>query len=113
MLLNEDIIRFLTTKIEKIPEKLDFRQKAIFEVLKSLPHESVLDIGANKGLFSILAAKAGHKVISVDYDIGAIDALYRDNKKYGLPIVAVGMGEKESDLHSFDSNEFTKILVKN
>ena len=34
-------------------------------------------------------------------------------KKYGLPIIAVGMGEKESDLHSFASGQFAKILVKN
>ena len=34
-------------------------------------------------------------------------------KKFALPIVAIGMGEKESDLHSFDANQFAKILVKN
>ena len=32
-------------------------------------------------------------------------------KKYELPILAVGMGEKENDLYSFDSKNFTKILI--
>ena len=34
-------------------------------------------------------------------------------KKHGLPVIAVGMGEKESDLHSFNSVDFSKMLVKN
>ena len=34
-------------------------------------------------------------------------------KKYGLPIVAVGMGEKEKDLLSFNPDQFSKMLVQN
>ena len=34
-------------------------------------------------------------------------------KKYSLPIIAVGMGEKESDLHPFDPIRFSKMLIKN
>ena len=34
-------------------------------------------------------------------------------KKYSLPIIAVGMGEKENDLHPFSSKEFAKMLIKN
>jgi len=34
-------------------------------------------------------------------------------KKYALPVIAVGMGEKEVDLHSFDANKFTEMLIKN
>ena len=34
-------------------------------------------------------------------------------KRFGLPIIAVGMGEKETDLHPFNSADFSKILVKN
>ena len=32
-------------------------------------------------------------------------------KKYNLPIVAVGMGEKESDLHPFNAEYFVKALL--
>ena len=30
-----------------------------------------------------------------------------------LPIVAIGMGEKDTDLYPFSSNNFSKILVNN
>ena len=32
-------------------------------------------------------------------------------KKYNLPIVAVGMGEKDTDLHPFKAEFFTKALL--
>ena len=35
------------------------------------------------------------------------------SKKFILPIIAIGMGEKDTDLHPFSSNNFSKILVKN
>ena len=38
----------------------------------------------NKGLFSLLATRAGHSVLSIDNDISAIDHLYNFKKKYNL-----------------------------
>ena len=38
-------------------------------------------------MFSLLAARAGHSVISVDNDISTIDYLYNFKKKYNLPII--------------------------
>ena len=32
-------------------------------------------------------------------------------KKYNLPIVAVGMGEKDTDLHPFNAEFFSKALL--
>ena len=32
-------------------------------------------------------------------------------KKYNLPVVAVGMGEKETDLHPFNAEYFAKALL--
>ena len=32
-------------------------------------------------------------------------------KKYKLPILAVGMGEKETDLHPFSAEYFAKALL--
>ena len=34
-------------------------------------------------------------------------------RKFNLPIIAVGMGEKETDLHQFNSADFAKMLIKN
>ena len=35
------------------------------------------------------------------------------SKKFGLPIIAIGIGEKDTDLNPFSSNNFSKILVNN
>ena len=32
-------------------------------------------------------------------------------KKYDLPIIAVGMGEKETDLYPFKAEKFTNALL--
>ena len=35
------------------------------------------------------------------------------SKKFSLPIIAIGMGEKDTDIHPFSSINFSKILVNN
>ena len=35
------------------------------------------------------------------------------SKKFKLPIVALGMGEKEDDLQIFDANHFAKAIMSN
>ena len=32
-------------------------------------------------------------------------------RKFKLPIIALGMGEKEDDLHTFDASHFSKALM--
>ena len=34
------------------------------------------------------------------------------SKKFKLPIVALGMGEKEDDLHFFNAEHFSKAMMK-
>ena len=34
-------------------------------------------------------------------------------KKFNLPIIAVGVGEKDSDLRQFNASEFTKLMLEN
>jgi len=98
--------------------------KKIFTVLKKInpeyPHETILILDATTGQnalnqveeFKKISKLTGLIVTKLDTSAkGGI--LLAICKKYGLPIIAVGMGEKESDLHSFNSNEFAKILVKN
>ena len=99
-------------------------QKIIFTVLKKInpdyPHETILVLDATTGQnalnqveeFKKISNLTGLIITKLDTEAkGGI--LLAICKKYGLPIIAVGMGEKESDLHSFDSNQFAKILVKN
>ena len=98
--------------------------KKIFTVLKKInpdyPHETILVLDATTGQnalnqveeFKKISNLTGLIITKLDTEAkGGI--LLAICKKYGLPIIAVGMGEKESDLHSFDSNQFAKILVKN
>jgi len=98
--------------------------KKIFTVLKKInpeyPHETILVLDATTGQNTLNQVEEFKKISNLTgLIITKLDTSAKGGillaicKKYGLPIVAVGMGEKESDLHSFDSNEFAKILVKN
>ena len=98
--------------------------KKIFTVLKKInpeyPHETILVLDATTGQNALNQVEEFKKIsnltglIVTKLDTSAKGGiLLAICKKYGLPIIAVGMGEKESDLHSFDSNQFAKILVKN
>ena len=98
--------------------------KKIFTVLKKInpeyPHETILVLDATTGQNALNQVEEFKKISNLTgLIITKLDSSAKGGillaicKKYGLPIVAVGMGEKESDLHSFDANEFAKILVKN
>jgi SAM-dependent methyltransferase len=51
---------------------------------------SLLDVGANTGHFSLLAAKGGASVVAIDYDPGCMGRLWRQARQEGadvLPLV--------------------------
>ena len=98
--------------------------KKIFTVLKKInpeyPHETILVLDATTGQNALNQVEEFKKnsnltgLIITKLDTSAKGGiLLAICKKYGLPIMAIGMGEKESDLHSFNSNQFAKMLVKN
>ena len=98
--------------------------KKIFTVLKKInpeyPHETILVLDATTGQNALSQVEEFKKIsnltglIITKLDTSAkAGILLAICKKFGLPIVAVGMGEKESDLHSFDSVKFSKMLVQN
>ena len=78
---------YVNKSLKKLEQDLDLRQKTIFNLLQKFKSDVVLDIASNKGLFSLLAARAGHSVLSIDNDISAIDHLYNFKKKYNLSII--------------------------
>jgi glycosyltransferase involved in cell wall biosynthesis/SAM-dependent methyltransferase len=53
------------------------KQRSVAAALERLAPQTVLDLGANTGWFSILAAHAGAKVVATDIDVSCVDALYR------------------------------------
>ncbi len=98
--------------------------KKIFTVLKKInpeyPHETILVLDATTGQNALNQVEEFKKtsdltgLIITKLDTSAKGGILLSIcKKFGLPIVAVGMGEKESDLHSFNSEKFSKMLVKN
>ena len=62
------------------------KQNFVERVLSSLKPRSVLDIGANTGQYSRIAAEAGAKVVAWDRDIAASERNWNEAKKRGLDI---------------------------
>ena len=58
-------------------------------VLDELQPARVLDIGANTGVFSALAAERGAQVVALERDAAAAESLYRMTRNSGLPIQTV------------------------
>ncbi len=98
--------------------------KKIFTVLKKInpkyPHETILVLDATTGQNALNQVEEFKKISNITgLIVTKLDTSAKGGillaicKKFGLPIVAVGMGEKESDLHSFNSEQFSKMLVQN
>ena len=96
--------------------------KKIINVLKkidpSYPNEVILVLDATTGQnafnqveeFSKIHELTGLIITKLDSTAkgGVVLAIC---KKYKLPIVAIGMGEKETDLHPFNAEYFSKALL--
>ncbi len=98
--------------------------KKIFNVLKKLnpeyPHETILILDATTGQNAIGQVEEFKKISNLTgLIITKLDSTAKGGiilaicKKYNIPIIAIGMGEKENDLHPFSANKFSNILIKN
>ena len=98
--------------------------KKIFTVLKNInpeyPHETILILDATTGQNALNQVEEFKKISNLTgLIITKLDSSAKGGiilaicKKFGLPIIAVGMGEKDTDLHSFNSSQFSKMLVRN
>lgn len=63
------------------------KQKTVADLLRARTPGSVLDIGANTGWYSVLAAGGGASVIALEADEACVDILYERAKKQGLRIL--------------------------
>jgi hypothetical protein len=72
-------------------EYLKYKEAALLELIRETRPTSVLDFGANRGMFSKLAAAEGIPVVACDADRASIDSLYLEIKASGeknlLPLV--------------------------
>src|SRR5262249_16436730 len=62
------------------------KEKFVIAALKELQPERVLDVGCNTGDFSLLAARGGAAVVSIDSDDACVGHLWRRAEKENLPI---------------------------
>ena len=84
------------------------------------PHKTILVLDATTGQNALSQVEEFKKIsnltglIITKLDTSAKGGiLLAISKKFNLPIIAVGMGEKETDLHQFNSADFAKMLIKN
>jgi len=77
------------------------KQKAVYDILRAKSPGSVLDIGANTGWFSVLAANLGASVTALEEDESCIDILYGRAKKNGLRILPLkaAFGDLTKEIH--------------
>jgi len=71
------------------PVDVEAKQAFVRGVLERLRPASVLDIGANTGTYSLMAAEAGAKVVALDNDTAALDELFRAAAIQKRPITAM------------------------
>jgi fused signal recognition particle receptor len=96
--------------------------KKIINVLKkidsSFPNEVILVLDATTGQNALNQVEEFNKIHNLTgLIITKLDSTAKGGvvlaicKKYDLPIVALGMGEKDSDLHPFNAEYFSKALL--
>ena len=96
--------------------------KKIINVLKKIdekfPNEVILVLDATTGQNALNQVEEFSKIHNITgLVITKLDSTAKGGiilaicKKYNLPIVAVGMGEKDTDLHPFKAEFFTKALL--
>ena len=98
--------------------------KKIFTVLKKInpeyPHETILVLDATTGQNALNQVEEFKKITPITGIImtkldGAAKRgiLLAIGRKFKLPIVAIGMGEKEDDLHFFNAERYANALIIN
>jgi SAM-dependent methyltransferase len=81
--------RYEQTATHYQPADTDSKQEFVRTVLERLKPAQVLDIGANTGTYSLLAASAGAKVVALDSDTAAVEALWRASAEQHKPVTAL------------------------
>jgi len=96
--------------------------KKIFNVLKKIdndyPNETILILDATTGQNALNQVEAFSKIHKLTgLIITKLDSTAKGGvvlaicKKYNIPIIALGMGEKEDDLYPFKADLFSKALL--
>ncbi len=97
--------------------KIDLTDRSVFDWLDKIckyapPKErlNVLDIGCGAGFFSILMAKAGHKVTSIDYTENMVRSAKENAKEAG---VAIDVRQMDAQNLTFAEDSFDLVVTRN
>jgi SAM-dependent methyltransferase len=71
------------------PADVDRKHQFVSAVLTRCRPARVLDVGANTGTYSLMAAEAGAAVVSLDSDTAALEALWRAAFAKSAPVTAL------------------------
>ncbi len=71
------------------PEQTERKREWVRQVLAEVRPERVLDVGANTGEYSRLAAEMGVDVVALERDTSAAERLFRMTEAAGLPVLTV------------------------
>lgn len=80
---------YMQTDLIYTQELFDTKKTLIRDVLETRKPQTVLDIGCNTGEFSLLSARAGAKVVGIDYDAACVGKLFTMARKENLPILSL------------------------
>ena len=122
--LNNNFNQVLIDTAGRLQNKKNLMEeyKKIINVLKkidsSFPNEVILVLDATTGQNALNQVEEFSKIHNLTgLIITKLDSTAKGGvvlaicKKYELPIVALGMGEKDSDLHPFNAEYFSKALL--
>jgi len=87
------------------PDSFLPKQKVVYEILSREKPATVLDIGANTGWYSSLAAKAGASVIALEQDESCADILYEKARRLGLRILPLTVSYSDLSKKIFGSRD--------
>ena len=71
------------------PADVERKQQFVRGVLEQVRPARVLDVGANTGTYSLMAAQAGAEVVALDSDTAALETLWRAAAGQRLPVAAL------------------------
>jgi SAM-dependent methyltransferase len=71
------------------PSDTEVKQKFVKGALERCRPMRVLDIGANTGTYSLMAAEAGAEVVALDSDAAAIETLWQTAVEHGRAVTAL------------------------
>jgi SAM-dependent methyltransferase len=78
---------YLDSKSLYSPEQLEEKEAFVREALDTAHPTRVLDVGANEGHFSMMAARSGASVVAIDFDPAVVGSIWRRVSAENLDIL--------------------------